>query len=115
MQIPNENQIRAMLDGRVFDLLRDYGVEPERIDFRRLITVRRQDLIDFLSTHSDVAEDYIRKHSLVAATHDVGKIWQEGSEYLTAWLDHGKVLSPHRFKTLGEAVAEHVLVAHGMY
>lgn len=115
MQISKEDQIRAMLDGSIFTLLCDYGADPKQVDFRRLINVRRQDIIVFLAEHPNLAENYFQKHSSVEATHDVGKIWQNGSEFLTAWLDHGQSQSPRRFKTLGEAVAEHVLISHGMY
>ena len=115
LPIPKEDQIRAMLDGRTFDLLRDYDINPERVDFRKFITVQRQNLIDFLSIHPDAAEDYFRKHSITEATHDVGKIWQDGSGFMTAWMDHGRPRSIWRFETLSEAIAEHVLITHGMY
>ncbi|MBK8402492.1 MAG: hypothetical protein IPL29_16045 [Propionivibrio sp.] len=115
LPIPEEEQIRALLDGAIYDLLRNYVVHPERVDFRKFITLNRQKLIDFLSVHTDEAENYFRKHSATTATHDAEKIWRDGSEYVTAWLDHGQLRSTRRFATLGEAVAEHILVSHGMY
>lgn len=115
LPIPEDEQIRAMLNGSIYDLLQNYDVEPELVDFRKFITVNRQRLIDFLSAHSAEAENYFRKHSAIEATHDVEKIWRDGTEYVTAWMDHGLPRSTRRFVTLGEAVAEHILVSHGMY
>ena len=113
--IPEDDQIRAMLGGSVYELLQNYDVQLERIDFRKFITVDRQKLIDFLTSHPAAADSYFRKHSVSEAIHDVEKIWRDRSEYVTAWMDHGRPLSTRRFATLGEAVAEHVLVVHGMY
>lgn len=115
LHIPEEDQIRAMLNGSIYDLLRNYGVQPEHVDFRKFITVNRQKLVEYLSTHVGEAENYFRKHSAVEAAHDVEKIWRDGSEYVTAWMDHGRPCSEKRFARLEEAVAEHILVSHGMY
>lgn len=115
LPIPEEDQIRAMLNGSIYDLLRNYNVQPERVDFRKFITVNRQKLINFLSSHNGEAETYFQKYSKIEATHDVEKISRDGANYMTAWMDHGQPRSTRRFTTLGEAVAEHVLVSHGMY
>ncbi len=115
LPIPEEEQIRAMLDGSIYDLLRDYDAQPEHVDFRKFVTVDRKKLIDFLSSHTAEAENYFRKHSVTAGTHDFEKISRDGSEYVTAWMDHGQPRSTRRFATVEEAVAEHILVSHGMY
>ena len=104
-----------MLDGTIYTLLSRYIQDPERIDIRRLITVNRQDLIDFLSANPAMAEQYLQKHSQIKASHDIETISREGDEYVTAWMDHGHASNIRRFKYLRQAVAEHVLVSHGLY
>jgi hypothetical protein len=113
--IPEDAQIRAMLDGSIYTLLGDYVRTPEQTDFRKFITVTRQRLINFLSAHPEIAENYFQKHSSIETFHDTGKIWRDGSDYLTAWIDHGQAQYTKRFSRIAEAVAEHVLVAHLMY
>ena len=110
-----EVQMTAMLEGSIYTALAPYVPDPERIDIRKFITVNRQNLIDFLSANLRQTEDYFEKHSHVNAVHDVETISRHGDEYVTAWMDHGQPTSIRRFKSLAEAVAEHVLVSHGLY
>jgi hypothetical protein len=113
--IPRDAQIHAMLDGAIYTLLRQYIQDPERVDVRKFITIDRQNLIDFLSANPRKAEEYFQKHSQINGVHDVERISRDGDEYITSWMDHGHPNNIRRFKHLAEAVAEHVLVSHGLY
>jgi hypothetical protein len=104
-----------MLSGTIYELLGKYVQNPERVDFRRIITVTRKDLIEFLSANPRKAEEYFQKHSQINRVHDVERISRDGDEYITSWMDHGHANNIRRFKHLAEAVAEHVLVSHGLY
>jgi hypothetical protein len=115
LPISENDQIRAMLTGSIFDLLRDFTEKPELVDIRKYITISRQQLIEFLFTHPDLSDSYFKKHSGMIAVHDVEIMMKDGAGYLTAWMDHGHQVSTKRFATLAEAIAEHVLVTHGMY
>jgi hypothetical protein len=115
MSIPPETQIHAMLDGTIYTLLRRFIQDPERVDIRRFITINRQDLIDFLSINPAKATEYFDRHSRIQAVHDIETISREDDGYVTAWLDHGHRTNLRRFGSLPEAVAEHVLISHGLY
>lgn len=115
LPIAQDEQIESMLFGNFFDLLHDYGQDPWSGDFRRFITISRQQLIDYLRLHPEMTVAYLDKWSAATATHDVAVISEDGAEYIVAWMDHGRARSPHRFRDVAEAVAEHVLVRHGSY
>jgi hypothetical protein len=114
-QIPEETQIRAMLEHSVDEMLRQYVDNVSSYNLRKYLTVRRSRIVEFLNTHPELTEAYFRRHSAIQRSHDAENIWQEGPDYVTAWMDHGHPQSIRRFKTLPEAVAEHVLVEYGMY
>jgi hypothetical protein len=114
-QIPDESQIRALLDGSIYDLLRQYFGDANPSDFRKAISVDRRDVVEFLNSRPAEADAYFAKHSAIQGNHDVERIWREGSSYLTCWMDHDQQRSVRSFATLPEAIAEHVLVMHGMY
>lgn len=115
LPIPETDQMRAMLDGSIYDLLCKYVENPPRYDFRRFLTVHRHTLIDFLLKNHDMAETYFEKQRQVQTTHDVERMWEEDGKYVVASMDHGNARSVRQFKSLAEAVAEHVLVSYGMY
>ena len=114
LPIPQSDQIEAMLSGKVYDLLGLYISRPEDVDFRRYLTISRGDLIDYLRTHPATAERYLKWQLSNQGTHDIERLFQEGAEYVVASMDHGKRLNPSYFRSLEEAVAEHVLACHGM-
>jgi len=113
--IPADSQIRAMLDGSIQELLRKSFGDASPGDFRKAITVDRGDIIEFLKSHPADADAYFAQHCAMHGTHDVERIWREDAIYCTCWMDHGEQRSIKHFTTLPEAVAEHVLVTHGMY
>lgn len=116
LPIPEDVQILAMIQGSLLDVLKEYVENPICVEFKRFITIDRQDIIKYLILHPKMATCYFREKSGITTLHDVQRIWKEGSEYLTAWFDHGRPSGVvNRFKTLSEAIAEHVLVAHGLY
>ena len=104
-----------MLSGGVGALLADCMDNPPQYDFKKVLTVKRNDVIDFLNKNTDQATAYWQRHGMVSVPHDAEELYQEGDEYLVAWIDHGKRRWIKRFKSLPEAIAEHVLVAYGMY
>lgn len=113
--ISPELQICAMLDGTIYKLLRPYVQDVERMDFRKLITVKRKDVIEFLCAQPARAKAYFEEHAKRNAVHDVETISRDGKEYMTAWMDNGRPTNIKRFQQLADAVAEHVLVSHGLY
>lgn len=113
--IPYADQIDAMLNGTIYDLLTQYIEHPRGTDFRKFISVRRPELINFLNEHPSAAEAYFRKQLASSPTHDVEKIFHRDLQYVVASMDHGKERDVHCFGSLAEAVAQHVLVSHGMY
>ena len=115
LPVPKSEQINAMLNGTIFDLLRDYTDNPKSVDFRKFLTITRQDLTDYLTAHRDEAEAYFQKQLVFQGTHDVERLFQQGSEYVVVSMDHGQRKCPRPFHSLAEAVAEQVLVNHGMY
>jgi len=110
---PKDDQIKAMLDGNVYELLSHYGT-AHVVDFRPYLTVDRSDVESFLHRNPEAAMSYFEKASAVSPESE-NKIERSGDAYRVLWVDHGQVRSARHFTTLAEAVAEHLLVAHGMY
>jgi hypothetical protein len=115
LPIPDIDQIRAMLNGSIYDLLCNYVENPPRYDFRKCLTINRQKLVDYLRRNPGDAEAYFQKQKQARTTHDVERMWEEDGEYIVATMDHGNARDVRRFKSLAEAVAEHLLVSFGMY
>lgn len=115
LPIPETEQIQAMLSGSIRDLLTGYIENPPQYDFRKFLTVNRQTLIDFLLNNPVKAKTYFENKRQIQTTHDVEKIWEENGEYFIASMNHGNARSIRQFRSLAEAVAEHVLVSYGMY
>ena len=115
IDISSQQQLSAILSGTLPVLLRDRGIDPERVDLRRFITVDRAALLDYLAEHPGEAAAYFSRHQSLIASHDVARLSRDGDAYVTSWMDHGTALSVRRFATLTEAVAEHVLMSHGTY
>ena len=92
LPIPEIEQMNAMLDGSFPSLLSNYVENPPKYDFRNFITINRQKLIEFLTRNPDKAKAYYQSQLKVnsVATHDVSKVWQEGSGYFVAWMDHDR-------------------------
>ena len=116
--LTKEDQIKALVEGRVHDLLRraqgEGGVDERVVDVRPYLTVTRGDVEEFLKTHPDVAQDYFRRHSAAAHVTDSFTIVEANGRYVVAWNDHGTPASEQFFDTLAEAVAYRVLANYGM-
>ena len=109
-----EGQIRALLDGSLPSFVRELGFDRERVDLRKFIQVDRAALVDYLAAHPSEAEAYFGRHVGSVASHDVARLSREGDDYVTCWMDHGAARSIRRHAALSEAVAEHVLMSHGL-
>jgi hypothetical protein len=114
LPIPEIEQLNALVSGSLYQLVSDYVENPSPA-LKKYLTINREILIGFLLKNPDRAEAYFQKQEQVKATHDVEKMWEENEEYIVASMDHGNARSVRRFKSLAEAVAEHVLVSYGMY
>jgi hypothetical protein len=115
LSIDKEEQIESMLSGTFFHVLREHGQDPQNGDFRRFITVDRQQILASLRLHPDRAVEYLRSHSAAHGPHDLAIISRGEREYVIAWMDHGHPRSIRKFSDLADSVAEHVLVNHGKY
>ena len=113
-EFSKSDQIEAMLWGDVRRLVEPLqgGVQG---DVRPLLTVTRADFLNYLSAHPTVAHRYFEARSQAASTHDVIRVTRDGMTYRVVALDHGRVYYERGFQILAEAVAEHVLLRHGMY
>jgi hypothetical protein len=115
ISIPENEQINAMLNGSIYDLLGHYISDPRSIDFRKYITVGRQQLVEFLQVHTDIADVYLRMQLSMDGNHDVERVFRQGSGYVVASMLHGEARWPRYFESAAEAAAQHVLMSHGMY
>ncbi|MGD0061237.1 MAG: hypothetical protein ABSD58_17635 [Verrucomicrobiia bacterium] len=116
LPIPHTDQIRALLEGRVYQLLKDYVAERV-YDCKPYLTVERRDIIEYLRAHPEAALGCFnrnkeqRKHVL----HDIARIEEYGEAYRVYWLDHGKPHSVQTFPRLAEALAEFVMIDVGKH
>jgi hypothetical protein len=115
LPVPEIEQIQAMLNGSIYDVLEQYVDNPRASDFRRFITVNRQRLIEHLVEHSDAAEEYFQRHANYLGGHDIERIRKADSGYVVVSMDHGKETCERHFHSLPDAVAEHILLNHGMF
>jgi len=114
--IPHYEQIEAMLDSSIRALLEKYSRLPKRAHYRygHYLTVTLQETTAYLEAHPRKAEDYFENHSSGPEGHDILVLWQEGGEYFTAHMDHGKAWDAHKFKSCPEAVAYYLLAYYGV-
>ncbi len=111
-----DEQIQAMLDGKFFDLLKEYiDEEPSADNYRQYITVTRRDMVDFLNRHLQMTNSYFKKFSSENPFNDGAGIAEEWNTYLVFWMDHGRRTSIIRFKSMNEALAEFVFWGHEIY
>ena len=113
--IPKEEQIKALVQGSIYVLLKEYLANPQIVDFRKYISVTRADLEAFLSQNPQVAETYFQKYRDRESIHEVQMIEKVGSLYKVYEMDHSMPRFERSFSTLYEAVAEHILRSHGLY
>jgi hypothetical protein len=114
LPIPENEQLYALVNGSLYQLVSEYVEHPSPA-LKKYLTINRQTLLGFLLKNLDKAEAYFYKQKQTKATHDVERMWEENGEYIVASMDHGNARCVRRFKSLAEAVTEHVLVSYGMY
>jgi hypothetical protein len=111
--ISKKDQIVALLTGKIDVLVAD-RLGKSVVDFRPYLSVTRGDVEEFLGSHPGEAEKYYAEKSQCEPLHDRHLIGMRDGKYLVAWSDHGRTRFERLFATLAEAVADHVLVTHGM-
>jgi hypothetical protein len=111
--ISKAEQIVALLTGKIYVLVAD-RVGKSVIDFRPYLSVTRGDIEDFLRSHPGKAKEYYAEKSRCEPMHDLHLIGMRDGKYLVAYSDHGRARFEKSFATLPEAVADHVLVTHGI-
>ncbi len=116
LPIPKSDQIAALLEGRMHQLLKEYVAESV-YDCRPYVTVKRPEIVEYLRAHPEaaVASFNRNKEQRKHVFHDIAKMEEFGEAYRVYWLDHGKPRSIHTFPSLAEALAEFVLVDIGLY
>jgi hypothetical protein len=114
LAIPEHQQIVAMLKGTIYELLSQHVEGPVPVDFRKFITIDRTKLIDYLQRHPQETRDYFASHADIG-TNDTQRLFEREGKFFVAWMDHGRARSERQFPNLAEAVAEYVLIAHGLY
>lgn len=114
LPIPEDEQIRSLMERRFVEKIGEYVAQPRDTDYKLYFTVGKAKIFAYLKRHPKEAQVYFARWAQVNATHDVPKIWNEGSGYRVAWMDHGKPMSVEEYATLEEAVAEHVCMEFGL-
>jgi hypothetical protein len=111
--ISKEEQIVALLTGKIYELVAN-RLGKSVVDVRPYLSVTRGDVEEFLQAHPAEAEKYFEEKSQREPLPDRDLIGMRDGKYLVAWSDHGQSRFERSFPTLAEAVADHVLVTHGM-
>ncbi|MGO9246806.1 MAG: hypothetical protein ACLP0A_17435 [Verrucomicrobiia bacterium] len=116
LPIPSSDQIAALIEGGIYQLLKEYVAEPV-YDCRPYVTVKRPEIIEYLREHPEAAVACFNRHKdrRKHVRHDVAIIEEFGEAFRVYWLDHGKPRSMHTFPDLAEALAEFVLIDVGLY
>jgi len=112
--LPKEEQMRAMLTGQSLRLIKECYSDANEVNFGKYLTVTKSELISFLKKEPLLTQDYANRNKFEAPRHDVYTILPAKKGYAVGWLDHGRLRDPIKFKTLEEAVAEHVFIQHGI-
>jgi hypothetical protein len=82
---------------------------------RDLLTVKREELLEFLRGQPQLAQAYLKKWEALRPAADINVMWKEKDGYKVAWMNWGgqpSVIS--EFKVLNEAVVEHVCRQSGI-
>jgi hypothetical protein len=111
--ISKEEQIVALLTGKVYKLIAS-RLGKSVVDVRRYLNVTRDELEEFLRVHPAEAERYFEEKSRRQPMPDTDVIGLRDGKYMVAWRDHDRNRFERSFPTMAEAVADHVLVTHGM-
>lgn len=117
LPIPFEDQIIAMLNGSIFDLVSQYYGSLSTCNIKKYLTVDRRMIELFLEKNNAVAVKYYESISKSNAFTDHESLWKDAGsgKYFVATMDHGEPRFIRQFNSLHEAIAEHVLLMYGMY
>jgi hypothetical protein len=114
--ISKEEQIKAIIEGRLFRLLKRHGViDPSMVDIRRYVTVGKTDIHQFLIDNPTLAHVYFDQHKTTQVGHDVPGLVKENDKYVVFWFYHGKRRDIVEFSSINEAVAKHIILWLGLY
>ncbi len=103
-----------MLEGSIYQLLREKMPHFHGVDFGKYLTITRREIEEFLVRHPDLLERYLAEHLGRALIHDTGVIEVHGSTFIVGWVDHGRLRFRRQFPSAVKAIAEHVLLNHGI-
>jgi len=114
--IGKAEQVRALIDGTLFEVLRSRVADFDASDYRDFLTFTRRDLINYLSENPELVMRYFKEHEGIRSTHDVPTMTQVSSEaYKVGWMDRGVLRHEKTFVSLPEAVTEFLFLSLGMY
>jgi hypothetical protein len=114
LPIPEDEQILSLLRRTFVQKIGEYIAQPRDTDYMSYFSVSQVKIAAYLKSHPKEAQAYFADWSKVKTTHDVPKIWREGTGYRLARMDHGKPMNVEEFATLEDAVAGHVSLEFGL-
>lgn len=114
-EFTKEELIEAMLQGTITKLFNSHNIDPTKIDYRKYLTVGREDFRQYLKNNPNLAESYFKKHVTTKAGHDSAGFVKENNKYIVFWFDHGRRRDITEFNDIIEAVIEHALSTNGLY
>ena len=112
--LSREEQIRALIDGTFYTTLRKYGVDPDTVDMRRFISIRKSDLVSHFENHPNDVEKLLKHFVSKKPFHDAVVIEQDGNVYLVYWMISGKPDSIKRFDNGADAATTFIMSTYGI-
>jgi len=114
-EIPSkEDQIKAIAEGRLYDLLTEYLEDPLKVDVRDYLSVTKADLEKYLENSKADIERIYREFPCRSDAHDVQCIEHIQNKYEVSWMDHGKKSFTNSYPKIEEAAAVFLLRQLGM-
>lgn len=112
LPIPREEQLEALASGlgQVYRLLRDYLGDLNQVpDYRRYITITKDELAVYLSHHIALAEQHL-KQPTDPMFHESPVLERIDDGYRVYEIDHGQPRFTREFSSLAEAAAEYLML-----
>ena len=103
-------QMESMLDGTFFKVLKSKGIDPARSDYRKHITISKEELSVYMQTNKIMIKHYIKESQKNKNAHE--KFWIEvtgDNRFLIHEMNRGKIINTEEFDNVYDAVAEYVL------
>jgi len=109
--IPKEEQILALANGltSVYALIKRYTGQPIMSDFRRFITISKNDLINFLTIHPEYSYKHIKTDDEAERMHDLPVLLSQNDQWIVCWMDHGRKTEINIYNNLPEAAANYLM------